>query len=269
MDQQATYFLHLLTKFSWLGNWLFFLISFIECIPLLGSIFPGGTIIFIAGILAAHGYFNVIDLFIFSTLGALAGDYLSHLLGRSGGKYIREKNIIKESNITRSENFFKKYGAPSIFWTRFTGSTWATMPFISGTMRVKRRVFLLWNTLGVICWAATRVFFGFFSGNIIAVVIRKWSNRLGIIVSIILVIAFLYWLIKKHHKNIWRWYLELSEKFCAKLFSYAWFKELLISYPVIGEFIKTKISQEKILGGFIGMIILIILYLLVLILDLV
>ncbi len=269
MNSETSYLLEILTKFSWLGGWIFLLIAFLECIPLIGYIFPGGTLIFMAGILSAHGYFNPFHVFIFATVGAFFGDLLMYFIGRWGGKVIREKKIIKEANIIRSENFFKKYGASSIFWTRFSGSTWATMPFISGSMHVKRRVFLLWNAIGALGWAATRVLLGYFSGNIIAVVIRKWSNRLALILLVLVVIAFLYWLIKKHHQNIWRWHVALSQSFKDKLFAQAWFKNLLARYPVMSEFAKTKISQEKLLGGFIGSIILIVLYILVLILDLI
>ncbi len=269
MNQETNYLLSILLKFSWLGGWIFLFIAMFECIPFIGYVFPGGTLIFMAGILAGHGYFNPIYILIFSTIGAFCGDLLMYFFGRWGGKIIREKNIIKEANIIRSENFFKKYGASSIFWTRFSGSTWATMPFISGSMKVKTRVFLFWNALGALGWSATRVLLGYFSGNIIAVIIRKWSDRLATILLVLAVIAFLYWFINKHHQNIWRWYVKLSQNFCNKLFSQSWFKKLLTKYPVIDEFIQTKISQEKILGGFIGIIILVLLYSLVLILDLI
>lgn len=267
MNSETSYLLEILTKFNWLGSWVFLLIAFFECIPLVGYVFPGGTLIFMAGVLAAHGYFNAFYVFLFATLGAFFGDLLMYFLGRWGGKIIREKNIIKEVNIIRSENFFKKYGASSIFWTRFSGSTWATMPFISGSMHVKSRVFIFWNAIGAIGWAATRVLLGYFSGNVLAIVIKKWSDRLALVLSVIMIIAFLYWFIKKHHQNIWRWYVTLSQNFRAKLFSKKWFKNLLTHCPVISEFAQTKISQEKLLGGFIGMIILIILYALVLILE--
>jgi len=267
--QQVTYFFNILAKFSWLGNWLFLSIAFIETIPVIGSIFPGGTLIFVGGILAGQGYFNVVDVFIFATIGALLGDAASYFLGRWGGNWVRRKQILKEETIIKSEKFFNKYGAPSIFWVRFSGATWATIAFISGSTRVKARVFFFWNLLGTIAWALTRVLLGYFSGNIIAVVIRKWTDRLGLILLVSIIVIFLYWLINKHHKNIKDRYIKASHNFTKKLFSLTWFKKITLRFPVISEFFKTKISQEKILGGFIGLIILIILYILVLILDLI
>jgi undecaprenyl-diphosphatase len=269
MSNPAIYLSSTLIRSDYLGSWLFLIIAFIECAPILGSIFPGGTLIFIGGILAAQGDFNVAGLVIFAAIGAMTGDYLSYTLGRWGGKWVREKKIIKNETILKSELFFYKYGAPGIFWARITGSTWATMPFISGSMRVKRRIFLFWNCLGAIGWSLTRVLFGYFSGNIIAIVIKKWTNRLGVIILIALLVFTLYWFIKKHHENIWRWYVTASENFTKKLFSFGWFKKIMARYPVLDEFFKIKISQEKILGGFICLVILSILYILVLALDLV
>jgi undecaprenyl-diphosphatase len=267
--EQVAYFLNILTRFLWLGNWLFLAIAFIECIPIIGGVFPGGTLTFFGGVLAAQGYFNVTDVIIFATLGALLGDTSSYLFGRWGGNWVRRKKILKEETIIKSEKFFKKYGAPSIFWVRFSGSTWATISFIAGSARVKPRVFFFWNFLGTIGWALTRVLLGYFSGNIIAVIIHKWTNRLGLIILISAIVIFFYWLIRKHHQNIGRWYIKASKSFSEKLFSLALFKKISARYPVIREFFKTKISQEKILGGFIGLIILIILYILVLVLDLI
>lgn len=269
MNNQINYLLSTLAKFDYLGSWLFFLIAFMECAPLLGNFFPGGTLIFIGGILAAQGDFNVAGLVIFAAIGAIMGDYLNYMLGRWGGKWIRDKKIISDETVLKSELFFYKYGAPGIFWARFTGSTWATMPFISGSMRVKQRVFLFWNCLGAIGWSLARVLLGYFSGSIIAVIIKKWTNRLSAVILTLLIVSALYWLIKKHHKNIGRWYAAASESFTKRLLSFAWFKKIMTRYPVIDEFLKIKTGQERILGGFICLVILSILYILVLVLDLV
>ncbi len=259
----------ILAKFGWLGNWLFLFIALIECIPFLGSVFPGGTLIFIAGFLAAHGYFNVYDVLIFATLGALIGDYSGYALGRWGGNWLRRKNIIKAELITKGETFFNKYGAPSIFWGRFIGAARAIVPFIAGSTRMRQRTFFFWNFLGAIGWAITHVTLGYFSGNIIALVIHKWSRGLGLIILGAALVFFIYWLIKKHHQNIWRYYMRSSQKFTEKLFSLRWFQKLTGNYPIAGEILGSGIRPEKIFGAFLISFILIILYILVLALDLV
>lgn len=266
---QLNYFFSLLERFGWLGNWLFFFIAFVECVPFAGSVFPGGAIIVIAGFLAAQGYFNVIDVIIFAALGALIGDSLSYMLGRWSGNWIRKKKFISAEQITKGEQFSRKYGAPGIYWSRVFGTPTAIVPFISGTTRIKPQKFFFWNFFGGITWSVSHVIVGYFSGNILSVIIHKWSGRLSLIAIICLSVILLYWLIRKHHENIGRLYSKASKNFTEKLLSLPWFKKFIARFPVLDEFFNTKIHQEKILGGFIGGTILIIFYILVLILDLV
>jgi undecaprenyl-diphosphatase len=134
---------------------------------------------------------------------------------------------------------------------------------------MRQRTFFFWNILGAIGWALSHVLLGYFSGNIIAIVIKKWSARLGWILFLALIALFLYWLIKKHHQNIWRYYIRTSERFTQKLFSYRLVQRLTGYYPIAGELFQTPISQGKTFGIFLGSIILIILYILVLVLDLI
>jgi len=267
MNNQTSYFLSILTKFGWLGPWLFFFIALVEAIPFAGSLFPGGTLIFLAGFFAAHGYFPVYSVLIFSTLGAIIGDASSYLLGRWSGDWVRRKNIIKSEQIAAGENFFKKYGPLSILWSRVFGTPTAIIPFVSGSTRIKPRVFFLWNILGSIGWSLSHVLLGYFSGSIVAIVIKKWSGRLGLILTIIATLLFLYWLINKHHQNIRAYYNRLSENFAKKLYAQIWFKKITGSYPVIREFFETPARQKKIFSEFLVAAALIILYLLVLILD--
>ncbi len=259
----------LLNRFSWLGNGLFLAIALVECIPFLGSIIPGGTLIFIAGILSAQGYFNVWDVLIFATIGALIGDYSGYSLGRWGGNWLRRKNIIKKELITKGESFFNKYGAPSIFWGRFIGATRAIVPFIAGSTRLRPWTFFSWNLAGAIGWAFSHVFLGYFSGNIIAIVIRKWSGRLSIILIVALSAFLIYWLLRKKGQSIWDYFVKQSDRFTDKLFSFSIFKKIENRYPVTEEILQTRTSRERIFGGVLGAVILILLYVLVFILDLI
>jgi len=269
MNINTDLFLSLLDKLGWMGNWLFLFIAAIECIPFIGAVIPGGTLIFVAGFLAAHGYFNVYDVLIFSTLGALLGDYSGYALGRWGGNWLRRNKIISAELITKGEEFFHKYGVPSIFWGRFIGAARAIVPFIAGSTRLKPKIFFFWNLIGAIGWAITHVLLGYFSGNIVAIVIHKWSHRLSIIVIIGLLVLFFYWLIKKHHQNIWRYYVRTSEILTNKLFVYSWFQKLTGQYPIAGELFQNQVNPLKVFSTFLASLILIILYSLVLILDLI
>jgi len=267
MEQKISFFVFIFAKFGWLGNWLFLFIALAECIPFVGSFFPGGTLIFIASFLAAHGYLKVQDIFIFATLGAIIGDYAGYLLGRWGRPWLEKKRIFKPELIVKGEDFFRKYGNPSIFWGRFFGPLRSVIPFTAGATGMKQSNFLLWNILGALGWAAFNIGLGYFSGNIIAILLRKWSRRLGLVVALGAVLLLIYWLVKKHGQSAWQYFKLQSNCFANWLLRNNWFNRLDDNYPVVSEFFTDKKSQDKIFGLVLGLISLITLYLLTIILD--
>lgn len=266
MESGFNFFLSIVKNFGWLGNWLFLFIAMVECIPFIGVIFPGGTLIYIAGFLAAQGYFAVWKVIIFATIGAIIGDYLGYSLGRWGRPWLEKRRIIKPKLLHKGEKFFTKYGNKSIFWGRFIGPTRAVVPFIAGTARMKQKSFILWSIAGSIVWSSFNAGLGYFSGNIIAIIVRKWSHKLGGALLILIIIALLYWLIRKHGQNFWLSFKKHSQLFTAKLLAGRWYTILDQRYPVISELTQTHQEEERVFGFFLAIIILIFLYILALVL---
>ncbi len=266
MPSGINFFLHILKDFSWLGNWLFLFLSFIECIPFLGAVFPGGTLVSIGGFFAAQGYFNVWDIIIFSSVGAVLGDYLGYSLGRWGRPWLKEKNIIKPELMEKSEKFFHKYGNMGLLWGRFVGATRAIVPFSAGASHMKHRSFLLWNILGAIIWAFFNVGIGYFSGNIIAMVVHKWSQKFGLIIVGLVLIGLVYWLVKRHGRGLWFNLKKQSHILMKKILAGHWYTFLDKRYPIISEFTETPRKEEKVFSFLLIVVILIFLYILALIL---
>ncbi len=268
MEQSVNFFLAIFGRFDWLGNWLFLFISLAECIPFLGAVFPGGTLISIGAFFAAQGVFNIWRLTLFAVIGAIIGDYIGYALGRWGSKWLEKKGIVKTAWLVKGEEFFRKYGTKSLLWGRFIGATRAVMPFIAGASKMKQRTFLLWNVLSTLLWATWNIGLGYFSGNLIAVIIEKWSHKLGIGLSLLAVAVLIYLIIKKHGASYWQYFKHSSFAFVEKIAATPWFQALSLRQPAIPEIISVKKSQEKIFAGFLGLISLIIIYILVLVLDL-
>ena len=192
----------LLVEFAWLGNWLFFVLAFIESAPIVGIFIPGATLISVGGFLASQGYLDTWSLVIFATLGAIIGDFFSYSLGRWGGNFIKRKKIINLKLLHHGEKFFNKYGDKSILWGRFFGPIRAIIPFIAGLSKMERGSFILWNIVSGISWALLNVFAGYFSGSLIVTIIRKWTGKLSLVLIIILTITLFYVLIKKRGLSI-------------------------------------------------------------------
>lgn len=269
MNPNNNLFFTILAKFGWLGNWLFFLIALIECVPVFGAFFPGGTMVSIASFFAAQGYFNVFDIAIFAALGAIAGDYLGYSLGRWGSDWLRRKRIIRPELTAKGEAFFKKYGPLSIFWGRFIGATRAIVPFVAGSSGMSSRRFLLWNLVSALVWAAYNVAVGYFAGNIISRVIKNWSHELGLALAFMAAAGLIYWLVKKQGRNLVSYFEARSARFTTWLLANPWFVLFSRHYPVSSEFFETKKGQERIFAGLLLAALFLAVYALTLIMDLI
>ena len=272
MDHNFNFFISLVARFHWLGNWLFLFISLAECVPFIGSVFPGGTLIYLAGFFAEQGYFNVYDVIIFATLGAIIGDYSGYALGRWGGKFIEKNNIIKPKYMAKGQEFFDKYGAKSIFWGRFIGATRAFIPFTAGTAKMKQTTFFIWNTTGAIFWAIIHVVLGYFSGNLVAEIFRRWSHKLSLVIYIAISIFAIYFLftrlIRKKHLHFITEFKKSSKLISDLVLEKNWFKRVDNKYPVAEEFLNNSKARETLffwLAFFSGLAII---YFLILLLDL-
>lgn len=259
---------HLLTKFAWLGNWLFFVLAFIESAPLIGVFIPGATLISVGGFLASQNILNVWDIIFFATIGAIIGDFFSYSLGRFGGAWINKHKIINRTLIHHGERFFNRYGNKSIFWGRFFGPIRAIIPFIAGLSKMERGPFIFWNVISGLSWAILNVLVGFFSGALIITIFKKWSNKLTFFLILIFIIATIYWLIKKRGHSLKKSFKLNSLIFAEYLNKKKWFNRLVIRYPFITDFFnETKYAAEKLFGGVLVFSFLILTYILILIFD--
>ncbi len=133
---------------------------------------------------------------------------------------------------------------------------------------MKQRTFFFWNILSAFMWAAWNIAIGYFSGNLIAGIIRNWSSQLGASLSILTALALIYWVYKKHGESSWEYFQHVSFVFTEKLKTKPGFRDLKRRYPALAEILSVKKSQEKIFAGFLGLMGLIAFYVLALLLDL-
>lgn len=263
-----SFLLNLLTEFSYLGNWLFFILAFIESAPFIGVFVPGATLISIGGFLAAQDYLNVWDLIIYATLGAIFGDFFSYSLGRWGGSWIKNNKILNSTLLKHGEDFFYSHGNKSVFIGRFFGPIRAIIPFIAGLSRMKRQAFIFWNILSAIPWAILNVSLGYFSGTLIVSIYNKWSDGLSLILIVLVALVISYFIIKKHGHSLKASFVIMSLNFSQRLHSYAWFTKLNAHHPLVSDFFKeVKRAEEKLLGTILAFTLLILIYLLTLIFD--
>jgi len=260
MNNSLDLFLSLARQFGWLGNWLFLFLALAECVPFAGGLFPGGTLIYFAGVLAAQGYFRIGDIFIYVAVGAALGDYLNYSVGRWGGHWLERYKVITPAARARAEDFFRKYGDKSLLWGRFIGPIRAIVPFVAGASEMPLGSFLFWDIASAIIWAGADTMLGYFSGNILAAVIRQWSRAAGWLILALALILLIYWFIRKHGQSFREYFRRQNDILVTRLLSGPWLKYLDENYPAVSELYRAAVIQGKIIGLVLGIGLLLSLY---------
>jgi membrane-associated protein len=146
------------------------LLIFAESGLLIGIFFPGDSLLFAAGLLAAGGIFNPLALAIIVALAAILGDSLGYWFGASvGTRFFNRPDswLFKHAYIERTERFYEKYGARAVVLARFVPIVRTIAPILAGIGRMPYRRFLAYNAIGGIAWGAGMVALGYFLGSVI------------------------------------------------------------------------------------------------------
>ena len=246
----------LTTHFAWLGPWFFFLGAMVEALPFIGTFLPGATIVTLGGFAAAQGYFSLGSVIAFSIMGAITGDAISYYIGTHGGAYARRKNLIKETTMAKGEAFFLKYGNQGLFWGRFIGPIRSVIPFLAGIAKLKQKTFWTWNIISGVAWGFFYVMLGHFSGNLISVILKRWSHRLTWAIFLLSIFPIFIWLYNRHGQNLRHYVNDQSAKFALRVEQYKYIQKLEKRYPALNELFIWKSAQLKLYFFVIAFIIL-------------
>lgn len=164
---------------------------------------PADTFVLLGAFLAARGRANPWFVFLATWLMNIGSASLVYLLAHRHGKtFFREHHLgrllLNDRQMLQIDRFYKRWGTPAIFVSRFLPAFRAMVPVFAGVTHVRfRRVFIpLAAASGL--WYGALVYLGAIAGNnwnaIMAFFSRASSVLLGI--AIVLLIAFAYWWVK-------------------------------------------------------------------------
>ncbi len=145
-----------------------FSVVFAESGLFFGFFFPGDSLLFSAGLLAAAGYFNIFYLFTGSFLCAILGDSVGYWTGKKLGPKVFSKPdsfFFNKKNIDKTASFYERYGKKTIVLARFVPIVRTFAPILAGVGNMHYRNFIFYNILGGFFWTATMIFAGYFLGN--------------------------------------------------------------------------------------------------------
>ena len=140
------------------AGWAFpvmFITAFGESFAFLSLLFPGTSILIVAGTLMATGSLPYWPVLAGAVIGAVLGDMVSFWLGERYGSgigriwpFTRNPDLLPNGI-----RFFERHGGKSVFIGRFFGPVRAVIPLAAGIMRMSRGRFWFANVTSAIVWA--------------------------------------------------------------------------------------------------------------------
>lgn len=146
------------------------LLVFAESGIFLGVFFPGDSLLFVAGLLAAGGFLQVGPLILIVIGAAILGDSVGYWFGaRVGNSFFTRKDsrFFKQEYVARTQTFFMTYGGRAVVLARFVPIVRTIAPILAGIGSMTYSRFLSYNALGGFVWGAGMVSLGYFLGSVI------------------------------------------------------------------------------------------------------
>jgi membrane-associated protein len=160
-------------QLSTLAPFIFYLvvgaIVFIETGLLFGFFFPGDSVLFSAGLVAAaHGNINILILVSIIFLAAFFGDQVGFVIGRVVGRpYLDKKQSPRMRRmIINAEIFYDKTGWWAVVAARFFPWIRTFVPPIAGAAKMNYYKFLSANALGALLWGVGITLTGFYAATL-------------------------------------------------------------------------------------------------------
>ena len=136
-----------------------------------GIPFPGETMLLLASFYSAIDHQLKLPIIIAcAAFGAIAGDNIGYLVGRTGGRAFVERFgrylFLKPQHLERAEKFFARHGDKTVFFGRFIAVLRAWAAFLAGVNHMNWRNFLIYNAAGGILWAIIYGTIGYVAGRV-------------------------------------------------------------------------------------------------------
>jgi membrane-associated protein len=154
------------------GAWVYaimFVIVFCETGLVVTPFFPGDSLLFAAGSLAAINALDLTSSMIVFALAAILGDTVNYWIGDYVGPkvfYQEKSRLFNKEYLVRTHRFYEKHGGKTIIIARFLPIIRTFAPFVAGIGSMTYGRFLLYNVLGGVLWVAVFVPAGYFFGSV-------------------------------------------------------------------------------------------------------
>jgi membrane-associated protein len=190
-------------------------IIFMETGLLIGLVFPGGEVVFLAGMAASAAGTDVLGdaklsaplLFATAPIAAIVGGEVGYWFGRTYGRKFFERpdtRFFNQNMVRRVEKLLAQYGPrKALVFGRFIPFARTLLNPTCGVVLLERKLFSTWNAIGAIIWTQVAIGIGYLLGDALGDRANSYLYiAIGVIVLITL-IPMVYGLFKewrtKHH----------------------------------------------------------------------
>ena len=152
-------------------------IIFMETGLLIGLIFPGGEVVFLAGIAASGSGAAILGdaklsaplLFATAPIAAIVGGEVGYWFGKKyGRKYFMraDTRFFNNKMLATTEKWLHKYGPrKALIFGRFIPFARTLINPVCGVVHLDRKLFSTWNAIGAIIWTQVAIGIGYLLGE--------------------------------------------------------------------------------------------------------
>jgi membrane-associated protein len=141
-------------------------------------VFPGGEVVFLAGIAASGSGAAALGdaklstplLFTLAPIAAIVGGEVGYWFGKKYGRAFFDRpdsRFFNQKMVATIEKWLGKYGPrKALVFGRFIPFARTLINPVCGVANLERRLFSTWNAIGAIIWTQTAMGIGYFLGDV-------------------------------------------------------------------------------------------------------
>lgn len=132
-------------------------VTLLEALMLIGVLIPIMAVMVTAGALIATGSLHPVEVVVWCSIGAAAGDAISYLIGqRIGVRAVRHPAVAKHRRtVARARLYTRRYGVLALVVARYLGPLRPLVPMAAGMTRMRDWTFHAANTISAPVWVLT------------------------------------------------------------------------------------------------------------------
>ena len=167
---------------------------------LIGLVFPGGEVVFLAGIAASGTGTQILGeaklsaplLFALAPVAAIVGGEVGYWFGKKYGRKFFERpnsRFFNSKMVETTEKWLIRYGPrKALIFGRFIPFARTLINPVCGVVNLERKLFSTWNAIGAIIWTQVAIGIGYLLGDLIQGSVDKYLLPIiGLIVFLSLI----------------------------------------------------------------------------------